>query len=42
VAEAMLLEKCKELLFWDPDIKIKFTVYGTTLTFTVVREVDGI
>ena len=37
----MLLKKYKELLFWDLDIKINFTVNGTTLTFTVVREVDG-
>jgi len=37
----MLLEKYKELLFCDPDININFTVHGTTLSFTVVREVDG-
>ena len=41
VVEAMLLEKYKELLFCDPDININFTVHGTTLSFTVVREVDG-
>ena len=41
MAEAMLLEKYKELLFADLDIKINFSVHGTTLTFTVVREVNG-
>ena len=38
----MLLEKYQGLLFWDPDIKINFTVHGATLSFTMVREVDGI
>ena len=37
----MLLEKYKELLFCDSIIKIDLVVHGTTLSFAVLREVDG-
>ena len=33
VAEAMLLEKYKGLVFWDPDTKVNFTIHKDNLEF---------
>ena len=38
VAEAKLLEKYKDLVFYDPDHKVNFTVHGNNLEYRRGRE----